>query len=62
MTIENIVNLNKVIDKLEDYSGDLNSTEFLTSISRLYTFISELSQMILNDKLSGITFYKFYEQ
>jgi hypothetical protein len=62
MTIENIVNLNKVIDKLEDHCSDLNSTEFLTSISRLYTFISELSQMILNDKLSGITFYKFYDQ
>lgn len=62
MTIENILNLNKVIDKLEGHSGDLNSTEFLTSISRLYTFISELSQMIPNDKLSGITFYKFYEK
>ena len=42
LTIENIKNLNPVIEKFSQLKNDPNSTEFLTTISRLYTYISEL--------------------
>lgn len=61
LTIDNIKDMNKVIDEFERLKGDFNSTEFLTAISRLYTYISELQQLIANEKLCGITFYQFVE-
>jgi len=42
LTIGNIKDMDKVIDDFERLQGDFNSTEFLTTISRLYTYISEL--------------------
>ena len=42
LTIRNIKDMDKVIDDFERLQGDFNSTEFLTTISRLYTYISEL--------------------
>lgn len=62
LTISNIKDMDKVIDDFERLQGDFNSTEFLTTISRLYTYISELQQLIQSEKLSGITFYEFVEQ
>jgi hypothetical protein len=57
LTIDNLKDMDQVIDKFERLSGDFNSTDFLTTISRLYTYISELQQLIANEKLCGITFY-----
>ena len=54
--------MDRVIDEFERLRGDFNSTDFLTTISRLYTYISELQQLIANEKLCGITFYQFVEQ
>jgi hypothetical protein len=62
LTIENVKNLDPIIENFEKLRNDPNSTEFLTTISRLYTYISELQQTILNEKLSGITFYEFVQQ
>jgi hypothetical protein len=54
--------MNRVVGDFEKLCGDFNSTSFLTTISRLYTYISELQQLIVNEKLCGITFYQFVEQ
>ena len=62
LTISNIKDINKVIAQFEMLDGDFNSTQFLTTISRLFTYISELQQLIQNEKMSGITFYQFVEQ
>ena len=62
LTIDNIRDMNKVVDAFERLRGDFNSIEFLTTISRLYTYISELHQLIVNEKLCGITFYQFVDQ
>jgi len=51
-----------VIAQFEALDGDFNSTQFLTTISRLFTYISELQQLIQSEKMSGITFYEFVEQ
>jgi len=61
LTIDNIKDMDRVIDEFERLRGDFNSTDFLTTISRLYTYISELQQLIANEKLCGITFYQFVE-
>jgi CBS-domain-containing membrane protein len=42
LTIDNIKGLDPVIDDFERLRGNINSTEFLTTISRIYTYISEL--------------------
>jgi len=62
LTINNLKDINKVIDKFESFNGDFNKKHFLTTISRLFTYISELQQLIQNEKMSGLTFYKFVEQ
>jgi hypothetical protein len=62
ITIDNINDMNKVVDDFERLSGDFNSTAFLTTLSRLYTYISELQGLIVNEKLCGVTFYQFVEQ
>jgi hypothetical protein len=62
LTIENIKLLDKVIDDFQRLKDDFNSIEFLKTISRLYTYISELQQLINDEKLSGITFYEFVEE
>jgi len=46
LTISNIKDINKVIAQFETLDGDFNSTQFLTTISRLFTYISELQQLI----------------
>lgn len=62
MTIRNILDTNETIDRFDQLKNSFNSTEFLTTISRLYTYISELQQLIQGEQLSGITFYEFVEQ
>ena len=62
MTIRNILDTNEIIDRFDQLKTNFNSTEFLTTISRLYTYISELQQLIQGEQLSGITFYEFVEQ
>ena len=61
LTIDNIKDLDPVIADFERLRSDINSTEFLTTISRIYTYISELQQLIINEKLCGITFYEFVQ-
>lgn len=62
LTIDNINDMNRIIDDFERLRGEFDSTEFLTTISRLYTYISELGQLIASEKLNGLTFYQFVEQ
>ena len=62
LTIDNIKDLDQVIADFETQRSNINSTEFLTTISRIYTYISELQQLILNEKLCGITFYEFVQK
>jgi hypothetical protein len=62
LTIDNIKDMNRIIDDFERLRGEFDSTEFLTTISRLYTYISELGQLIASEKLNGLTFYQFVEQ
>jgi hypothetical protein len=42
LTIDNINDLNQVIDDFEKLITDFNEIKFLTTISRLYTYISGL--------------------
>ena len=42
LTIDNIKDLDQVIADFETQRSNINSTEFLTTISRIYTYISEL--------------------
>jgi hypothetical protein len=46
LTISNIRDIEKVIVQFEALDGDFHSTQFLTTISRLFTYISELQQLI----------------
>jgi hypothetical protein len=61
LTISNIKDIDPYIKKLEEFDGNFNSNDFLTTISRLFTYISELSILVENEKLAGITFYHFVE-
>jgi hypothetical protein len=61
LTISNIKDIDAVITTFISQDGDFNKTEFLTSISRLFTYISELEQLIKQEKVGGITFYHFVE-
>ena len=42
LTISNIKDIDHVIDDFDKLNGDFNHVSFLTSISRLFTYISEL--------------------
>mmetsp|Transcript_38991 Transcript_38991/g.59301 ORF Transcript_38991/g.59301 Transcript_38991/m.59301 type:complete len:152 (+) Transcript_38991:3807-4262(+) len=56
-----LVGFKKIEDQLQEIGNDLSSKKFLITVSRLFTYMFDLENMVQQRTLTGVTFYHFVE-